>query len=112
MKEIVGQLPGKQLAKVLLESPEIIVIIGVVTRCGIVVNPYAHLPHLVKLARRTQARGSEPSCERIRSYIEEDGTFLSHRRVACQGENDQQIFGTGLYRQGVDRPRHGPAEKD
>src|ERR1700740_644177 len=45
-------------------------------RRGIVVNPHAHLPHLVKLARRTQAPGREPSCERIRSYIEQMGRSL------------------------------------
>ena len=39
-------------------------------------NPHALLPHLVKLARRTQARGAEPSSERIRSYIEEMGRSL------------------------------------
>src|ERR1700722_7898384 len=45
-------------------------------RRGIVMNPHAHLPHLVKLARRTQVAGTEPSCERIRSYIEEMGRSL------------------------------------
>jgi DNA topoisomerase-1 len=39
-------------------------------------NPPAYLPHLVKLARRTQAPGAEPSSERIRSYIEEMGRSL------------------------------------
>jgi DNA topoisomerase I len=39
-------------------------------------NPHAYLSHLVKLARRTQAPGAEPSGERIRSYIEEMGRSL------------------------------------
>ncbi len=39
-------------------------------------NPHAYLPHLVKLARRTQAPGAEPFSERIRSYIEEMGRSL------------------------------------
>jgi DNA topoisomerase I len=39
-------------------------------------NPHAYLPHLVKLARRTQALGAEPFSERFRSYIEEMGRSL------------------------------------
>ena len=39
-------------------------------------NPHAHLPHLVKLARRAQDPVREPSRERIRSYKEEMGRSL------------------------------------
>src|SRR5579862_9612712 len=39
-------------------------------------NPPTYLPHLVKLARRTQAPGAEPFSDRIRSYIEEMGRSL------------------------------------
>ncbi|HEX4379492.1 MAG TPA: DNA topoisomerase, partial [Candidatus Acidoferrum sp.] len=39
-------------------------------------NPPAYLPHLVKVARRAQAVGAKPSCERIRSYKQEMGRSL------------------------------------
>src|SRR5580692_2235906 len=39
-------------------------------------NPPTYLPHLVKLARRIQARSAEPSGDRIRSYKKEMGRSL------------------------------------